>query len=115
MVDDLDSSVRKTINYGSNLSTPQINEEYYQRKNVKTKLDENLADVRKQLHENYNKYKSNNEFLHYNNKAPPTTPTQWAKGTTLIARDSMLHEIDENRLSGAIPISVKVRIFWGAT
>ena len=115
MVDDLDSSVRKTINYGSNLSTPQINEEYYQRKNVKTKLDENLADVRKQLHENYNKYKSNNEFLHYNNKTPPTTPTQWVKGTTLIARDSMLHEIDENRLSGAIPISVKVRIFWGAT
>ena len=57
MVDDLDSSVRKTINYGSNLSTPQINEEYYQRKNVKTKLDENLADVRKQLHENYNNFK----------------------------------------------------------
>ena len=57
MVDELDSSVRKTINYGSNLSTPQINEEYYQRKNAKTKLDENLADVRKQLHENYNNFK----------------------------------------------------------
>ena len=33
----------------------------------------------------------------------------------LIAGDSMLHEIDENRLSGANPNSVKVRIFWGAT
>ena len=110
MVDDLDSSVRKTINYGSNLSTPQISEEYDQRKNLKKKLDEQLAHVRKQLHENYNNFKSNNEFLHYN-KTPPTTPIQWAKGTTLIARDSMLHKIDENRLSGAIPISVKVRIF----
>ena len=53
--------------------------------------------------------------LHYHNKTPPTTPTPWAKGTTLIAGDSMLHEIDENRLSGAKPNSVKVRIFRGAT
>ena len=53
--------------------------------------------------------------LHYHNKIPPTTPTPWAKGTTLIAGDSMLHEIDENRLSGAKPNSVKVRIFRGAT
>ena len=33
------------------------------------------------------------------------------KRTTLIAGDSMLHEIDENRLSGGKPNSVKVRIF----
>ena len=48
----LDSSVSKTIDCGSNLSTPQISEEYDQRKNFKKKLDEQLADVRKQLHEN---------------------------------------------------------------
>ena len=53
----LDSSVSKTINCGSNLSTPQISEEYDQRKNVKKKLDEQLTDVRKQLHENYNSLK----------------------------------------------------------
>ena len=53
--------------------------------------------------------------LHYHNKTPPTTPTPWAKGTTLIAGDSMLHKIDKNRLSGAKPNSVKVRIFRGAT
>ena len=63
----LDSSVSKTINCGSNLITPQISEEYDQRKNVKKKLDEQLADVRKQLHENYNSFKSNNELLHYHN------------------------------------------------
>ena len=106
----LDSSGSKTINCGSNLSAHQISEEYDQ-KNVKKKLDEQLADVRKQLHENYNSFKSNNELLHYHNKTPPTTRTQLAKGTTLIVGDSMLHEIDENRLSGAKPNSVKVRIF----
>ena len=108
----LDSSVSKAINCGSNLSTPQINEEYDQRKNVKKKLDEQLADVRKQLHENcYNSFKSNNELLHYHNKTPPTTSTQWEKGTTVIAGDSVLHEMDENRFSGAKLNSVKVRIF----
>ena len=111
----VDSSVSKTVNCGSNLSTPQINEEYDQRKNVKKKLDEQIADVRKQLHKNCNSFKSNNELLHYHNKTPPTTPTPWAKGTTLIAGDSMLHEIDKSRLSGAKLNSVKIRIFRGAT
>ena len=41
------------------------------------------------------------------NKTTPTTPTQRVKGTTLIAGDSMLHEIDENRLSGAKRIQLK--------
>ena len=99
----LDLSVSKTVNCGSNLSTPQISEESDQRKNVKKKLDEQLADVRKQLHENYNSFKSNNELLHYPNKTPATTPNPWAKGTRLIAGDSMLHRIDEKRLSGAKP------------
>ena len=58
----LNSSVSKTVNCGSNLSTPQINEEYDQRKNVKKKLDEQLEDVRKHLYENYNSFKSNNDF-----------------------------------------------------
>ena len=114
----LNSSVSKTVNCESNLSTPQISEEYDQRKNVKKKLDEQLTDVRKQLHENYNSLKSNKELLNYHNKTPPTTPTPWAKGTLwldLIPGDSMLHEIDENRLSGAKLRSVKVRIFRGAT
>ena len=111
----LNSSVSETVNCGSNLSTPQISEEYDQRKNVKKKLDEQLADVRKQLHENYNSLKSNNELLHYHNKTPSTTLTPCVKGTKLIAEDSMLHEIDEDRLSGAKPNSVKVRIFRGAT
>ena len=111
----LNSSVSEIVNCGWNLSTPQISEEYDQRKNVKKKLDEQLADVRKQLHENYNSFKSINELLHYHNKAPPTTLTPWAKRTTIIGRDSMLHEIDGNRLSGAKSNSVKVRIFWGAT
>ena len=74
------SSVSKTVDCGSNLSTPQISEEYDQRKNVQRKLEEQLADVRKRLHQNYNSFKSNNEFLHYNNKIPPTTLTQRAKG-----------------------------------
>ena len=43
----LDSSVSNTINCGSNLSTPQISEDYDQRKNVKKKLDEQLTHVRK--------------------------------------------------------------------
>ena len=76
----LDSSVSKSINCGSNLSTPQISEEYNQKKKVKKKLEEQLADVRKKLHENYNSFKSNNEFLHYNIKTPPTTPTQCCGG-----------------------------------
>ena len=84
---------------------------YDQRKNVKKKLDEQLAHVRKKLHENYNSFKSNRELLHYHNKTPPTTPTPWAKETTLIAGDFMFHEIDKNRLSGVKPNSVKVRIF----
>ena len=111
----LNSSVIETVNCGWNLSTPKIREEYNQRKNVKKKLDEQLADVRKQLHENYNSLKSNNELLHYHNKTPSTTLTPCVKGTKLIAGDSMLHEIDEDRLSGAKPNSVKVRIFRGAT
>ena len=52
--------------------------------------------------------------MHDHNKTLPTTPTPWAKGTTLIAEDSMLHEIDKIRLSRAKPNSVKVRIFRGA-
>ena len=116
LVDETINSCSNIINSsGSNLSIPQISEEYDQRKNVKKKLDEQLADIRKQLHKNYNSLKSNNELLHYHNKTPPTTLTPWAKGTTLIAGDSMLHEIDENRLSGAKPNSVKVRVFRGAT
>ena len=103
------------MNCGSNLLTPQISEEYDLRKKVKEKLDEQLTDVSKQLHENYDSFKSNNEFLHHNNKTPPATPTQWAKGTTLVAGDSMLHEIGKNRLSGAKPNSAKARIFRGAT
>ena len=71
----LDASVSKTVICGSNLSTPQISEEYNQRKNVKKKLGEQLTDVRKQLHENYNSFKSTNKFLHHNNKTPQTTPT----------------------------------------
>ena len=59
----LDLSVSKTISCGSNLSTPQISEEYGQEKNVKKKLDEQLADIRKQLHEKYNSFKSTNELL----------------------------------------------------
>ena len=110
----LDASVCKTVICGSNLSTPQISAEYDQRKNVKKKLDEQLADVRKQLHDNYNSFKSNNELLHYQKKTPPTTPIPWAKGT-LMAGDFMLNEIDENRLSGAKPNSFKARIFRGAT
>ena len=35
----LDASVSKIVIWGSNLSTPQISEEYDQRKNVKKKLD----------------------------------------------------------------------------
>ena len=79
--------------------------------NIEKKLDGQLAGVKKQLHENCKSFKSNNEFLHYNNKTPPTTPIQWAKGT---AGGSMLHEIDENRLSGAKPNSFKVWILRGA-
>ena len=71
---------------------------------VKKKVDEQLADVRKQLHENCNSFKSNNELLYYHNKTPPTP---WAKGTTLIVGDSMLHEIVENRHSGANRIQLK--------
>ena len=43
----LDSPVGETINCGLNLSKPQINKEYNQRKIVKRKLDEQLADVSK--------------------------------------------------------------------
>ena len=60
-------------------------------------------------------FKSNNELLHHHNKTPPTTPTQRTKTTTLITGDSVVYEIDENRLSGAKPNSVKVRISRGAT
>ena len=81
----LNSSVSKTVNWESNLSTPQISEEYDQRKNVKKELDEQPADAKKQLYENYNSFKSSNKFLPYGNKTQATTPTQWAKGTLLIA------------------------------
>ena len=111
----LDSSASKTVNCGSNRSIPQISEKYNKRKNIKKKLDEQLADVRKQLQENYNSFKSNNELLHYHNKTPTNTETPWAKGTTLIAGDLILHEIDKNRLLWAKLNSVKVRIFGGAT
>ena len=40
----LDSSASKAVNSGPNLSTSQISEEYDKRKNVKKKLDEQLAD-----------------------------------------------------------------------
>ena len=105
----LDSSVSKTINCKSNLLTPEIIERCDRKKNVKKKLDEQLADVRKQLQETT--LKSNNKLLHYNNNTPPNSPTQWATGTTLIAGNSMLHEVGQIRLSGAKPNSVKVRIF----
>ena len=105
----LDSSVSKTINCKSNLLTPEIIERCDRKKNVKKKLDEQLADVRKQLQETT--FKSNNKLLHYNNNTPPNSPTQWATRTTFIAGNSMLHEVGQIRLSGAKPNSVKVRIF----
>ena len=49
----LDALISKTVICGSNLSTLHFSEEYNQRKNVKKKLDKQLADVRKLLHENY--------------------------------------------------------------
>ena len=49
---DEDSSVSKTIDCTSNLSTSRFSEEYGQRKNVKKKLDKQLADLKRQLHEN---------------------------------------------------------------
>ena len=60
------SSVSKTINCGSNiyqhlkLVKDTIKKKKKKKKNDKKKLDEQLADVRKQLHENYNSFKSNN-------------------------------------------------------
>ena len=60
-------------------------------------------------------FRSNKKFLPYGNKTQATTPTQWAKGTPLIAGASMLQGIDENRLSKTNPNSIKIRIFWGAT
>ena len=74
-----------------------------------------IAAIRKQLHNNYNNFKSNNEFLHHNNKAPSTTPTQRGKETAVIAGDSVLPEVDDNRLSGAKSNSVKLRTFRVAT
>ena len=53
----LNSSVSETVSCGSNLSTPQISEEYDQRKNVKKKLNEQLADVRNGFHASRNRRK----------------------------------------------------------
>ena len=33
------------------------------------------SNARKQLHENYSSFKTNNKFPHNNKKTPPTTPT----------------------------------------
>ena len=100
----LNLSVIETVNCGSNLSTPQISEEYDQRKNVKNKLDEQLPDVRKQLHENYNSFKSKNEFLHYQNKTSPTTLiNHMGKRNNVNYRRFMPYEIGKSRLSGAKP------------
>ena len=71
----LDSSASKTVNSGSNRLIPQISEEYNKRKKIKKKLDEQLADVRKQLQENYSSFKSNKKLLHYHNKTPKNTAT----------------------------------------
>ena len=92
------SSVSETINCGSNLSTLQINEEYNQRKNVKKRLDEELADVRKKLYENYDVLNQITSFCIIATKTPPITLTPSAKGSAFIAGHSMLHEIDENRI-----------------
>ena len=53
----LNSSVSETVSCGSNLSTPQISKEYDQRKNVKKKLNEQLADVRNGFHASRNRRK----------------------------------------------------------
>ena len=53
----LNSSASETVSCGSNLSTPQISEEYDQRKNVKKKLNEQLADVRNGFHASRNRRK----------------------------------------------------------
>ena len=55
------------------------------------------------------------EYLHNKNKTSPSTLTHYAKGTTLITRHSILHDINENRLSRIKPNSIKVGIFQGAT
>ena len=57
---------------------------------------------------------SQNECPNNVKKTAPTTPTQWTKGTILVTGDSMLHEIDENGLSGTKPDLVKVRTSRGA-
>ena len=96
------------------LKLPQ-KKEFNQRKNVTKKLYYQLATKRKQPDKNYNSFKSYNEFPHNVNKTPPTTPTQLAKRTALIARDSIFFAIEKNRLSLTKANSFKVTIFRGAT
>ena len=55
------------------------------------------------------------EYLHNKNKTSPSTLTHYAEGTALITRHSILHDINENRLSRIKPNSIKVGIFQGAT
>ena len=58
------SSVSKATDCRSNLSTPQISEEYDQIKNIQKKLEEQPGNVSQQLHDNCNSLKSNNKLLH---------------------------------------------------
>lgn len=82
--------------------------------NDKNNLDQQIMEIRKIKHQHYQNYVAYNKIPHDSSPTADNSTT-WPKGTTLIAGDSMLHEINESKLCGPKPNSVKVRIFRGAT
>ena len=79
------------------------------------KTQVNSISYKKDLHKNCNNFKSYNEFPLDDNKTPIATPALQEKRAILVAEDFMLHEIDENKISGTKRNSVNARIFRGAT
>ena len=103
--------------------------EYYMNNvaNEKLKLDNQLKEIRKEKHNTFtsikcevaNDIKSPNKKFdtnyHYHNEDKINPDSLWPQKTILIVGDSMINQLDEERLSKSSKRNVKVRSFGGAT
>ena len=80
-------------------------------------MEKQLKEVREQKHNLYNGLQEINKFqtnYHYNESEITNPNDIWPPNTTLILGDSMLNQMDAEKLSKSTKRNVKVRSFGGA-
>ena len=81
---------------------------------IKAKLDHQLSIIRTEKKNNYHSTSTDETYATSSHITEDKSSHTWPKNTLLIASDSIMNNIDENRLNRS-DINVKVRAFSGST